>query len=639
MPHVHANETSPPERLDMLGGLRELVSATTTADCVIRIEFQAQRLFGGLGPLLSVTDADTQAYDGFVTAGGRSPLTHGLPLRARGRILGRIAFRHPELLASYDSEELEAFAEHAALALDNARLLEDHGRRARLDPLTGLLNRGEFHELLATAVAKATANPLQPLSLALFDLDCLKSVNDEGGHVAGDRLLRATAAALTAVCRSTDAAFRIGGDEFALILPGASAADAEAIAARAGDAIARLEGSAGASWGVATMPVDAATREDLVAVADASLYERKGRTSAVTSVLRRDVRGRLEVATRLAVRLTDMRDPRAIAEVVVGELHSAFGYYLAVINRLDGDGVLRVLGAAGRLAEKDVNFLAWEQPLGVGVNGRVARTGEAALVNDTRLDPDYLTINANDDPGSQLCVPILVDGQVWGVLNLEQLATHGFDEYDMMLADAVVAQTGAAIHRCELIGEMEQSFSTTLGVLCDALETKDAYTADHAQQVAELAVTVAGRVGLPEHQRRGLRYCGLLHDIGKIGVRSELLTKPARLTDAEYLEIQEHSAVGAALLSRIPLLADVAPLVRAVHERWDGHGYPDGLAGRSIPIESRIVAVCDAWHAMRYDRPYRRALSHADAVLELSRNAGTQFDPDVVRAFISAVDA
>lgn len=618
----------------MLDGLRELVSATTTADCVIRIESQAQRLFGELGPLLSVTRADNS----FAFEVDNAPTAHSLLLTARGRTLGLISFRHPDLLPGYDRGELEAFAEHAALALDNARLLEDHGRRARVDPLTGLLNRGEFHELLATAIAKATADPTQLLSLALFDLDRFKSVNDEGGHVAGDRLLRATAAALTAVCRSTDAAFRIGGDEFALLLSGASAADAEAVAARAADAIARLEGSGGASWGVATMPTGASTREDLVAAADAGLYERKGRTSAVTSVLRRDVHGRLEVASRLAIRLTEMRDPRAIAEVVVGELHSAFGYYLAVINRLDGDGLLRVLGAAGRLAERDVDFLAWEQPLSVGVNGRVARTGEAALVNDTRLDLDYLTINPDEDPGSELCVPIHVDGKVWGVLNLEQLATHGFDEYDLMLAEAVVAQTGAAIHRCELMREMEQSFSTTLGVLCDALETKDAYTAAHAAEVAELAVRVAGRVGLPEHQRRGLRYCALLHDIGKIGVRSELLTKPARLTDAEYLEIQEHSAVGAALLARIPLLADVAPLVRAVHERWDGHGYPDCLAGTTIPIESRIVAVCDAWHAMRYDRPYRRALSYAEAVLELTRNAGTQFDPDVVSAFISSAE-
>ncbi len=638
MPLVHTKDTcveNRPQRV--IDGLRDLISATTSADCIVRIESQAQRLFGDLDPRLTVADADLPDYAQPDDA-DLSIFAHGLMLKARGRIVGRISFRHPELLPYCDRAELDAFAEHAALALDNARLLEDHGRRARLDPLTGLLNRGEFHDLLATAVAKASADPTDVMSLALFDLDRFKSVNDEGGHVAGDRLLRATAAALTAVCSSTDAAFRIGGDEFALILSGASSEDADAIAARAADAIVRLEGSRGASWGVATMPTNATTREELVAVADAGLYTRKGRTSAMTSVLRRDVRGRLEVASRLAVRLTELRDPRSVAAAVVNELHSAFGYYLAVIHRLDDDGKLRVLAGAGRLAGRDANYLAYEQPLSIGVNGRVARTGEAALINDTRLDSDYLTISVEADPGSELCVPIPVNGKVWGILNLEQLATHGFDEYDLMLAEAVVAQTGAAMHRCQLIDDMEQSFSTTLGVLCDALETKDAYTAYHAEEVAALAGAVARHLGLPEPQRRGLRYCALLHDIGKIGVRSELLTKPASLTAAEYREMQEHSVIGDALLSRIPLLADVASLVRAVHERWDGHGYPDGLAGAEIPIESRIVAVCDAWHAMRFDRPYRNAIGYADAVIELSREAGAQFDPDVVRAFISTIE-
>jgi HD-GYP domain-containing protein (c-di-GMP phosphodiesterase class II) len=136
-----------------------------------------------------------------------------------------------------------------------------------------------------------------------------------------------------------------------------------------------------------------------------------------------------------------------------------------------------------------------------------------------------------------------------------------------------------------------------------------------------------------------MRYCALLHDIGKIGIRSEILTKPGKLTAEEYLEIQEHSAIGATLLARIPPLEQVAPLVRAVHERWDGNGYPDRLAGEEIPIASRIVAVCDAWHAMRADRPYRKALTRRDALGELTRGSGSQFDPAVVRAFIKTIEA
>lgn len=352
---------------------------------------------------------------------------------------------------------------------------------------------------------------------------------------------------------------------------------------------------------------------------------------------------RLEVASRLAVRLTELRDPYEIAQTVVRELHSAFGYYLAVIHRLDGDGILRVIGGAGRLAEQDVNFLAWEQPLQAGINGRVARTGVLALVPDTRAEPDYLggsTENGNGhDPGSELTVPIHVDGRVWGVLNLEQEDPHSFDEYDVMLAEAIVAQTGAALHRCALLDEMEQSFSRTLAVLCDALESKDAYTADHAEEVASLALATARTLGVSAPRQRSLRYAALLHDIGKIGVRSELLTKPARLTAEEYREIQAHSEIGATLLERIPMLAEIAPMVRGVHERWDGGGYPDGLAGDAIPIESRIVSVCDAWHAMTSNRPYRGALSPADALSELTRCAGSQFDPDVVGAFVKSIEA
>ena len=555
-------------------------------------------------------------------------------LRARERRLGHLRLANPNDADDRARRLLEAFADHAALALDNARMLEDNERRARRDPLTGLLNRGEFHDMLATAVARTTRHPEEVLSLAVFDLDRFKEVNDVGGHGAGDRLLRAAAAALTAVCRSSDAAFRIGGDEFALLLPQCGAEDSGVIAARAADAIARLEGSAGASWGAATIPDDATTREGLVAVADASMYARKGHRSQATSLLRRDARSRLEVASKLATRLTTLHRPREIAQTVVDELHSAFGYYLAAIHRLDEDRILRAVAGAGRLAEEGFQWLAWEQPVDRGVNGRVARTGVRSLVDDTRLDRDYVGAGPSVDPGSELSLPIQVGGRVWGVLNLEQMATHSFDEYDVMLAEAVVAQTGAALHRCVLVDEMERSFSTTLGVLCDALESKDAYTADHAQQVAELAGTIAVRLALPVTQQRDLRYCALLHDIGKIGVRSELLTKPSRLTPAEYVEVQQHSNIGFTLLARIPLLEQIAPLVRAVHERWDGGGYPDGLAGAAIPVEARIVAVCDAWHAMRYDRPYRKALSRGAALRELADGAGSQFDPEVVTAFV-----
>jgi putative nucleotidyltransferase with HDIG domain len=228
---------------------------------------------------------------------------------------------------------------------------------------------------------------------------------------------------------------------------------------------------------------------------------------------------------------------------------------------------------------------------------------------------------------------------VWGVLNLEQLAVGAFDDDDLLLADTVAAQVGAALHRAALSGELERAFMTTLGALSDALESKDAYTADHAEQVAELADRVGNRLGLGGGDLRALRYAALLHDIGKVGVRTEVLTKPGRLTVGEYEEIKAHTVIGAGILARIPFFAEVHPLVRSAHERWDGGGYPDGLAGDRIPLGARIISACDAFHAMTSDRPYRAALGRAAAVEQLRNHAGTQFDPVVAAALLAEVDA
>ncbi len=457
---------------DLIGSLRELVAATTRSDCLDRIERHLQRLFHELGPKLVL---DRRPADDEVSVqprvSGREPR---FPMRARGRQLGHIAISHPDELDDQTREQLAAFADHAALALDNARMLDDHARRARRDPLTGLLNRGEFQDMLAATVAGTEREPGTTLSLAVFDLDHFKTVNELGGHSAGDRLLRATAATLIAVSRSTDVVFRIGGDEFALLLPDCGADDATTIASRAADAISGLDGSVGASWGVATIPTDARTREALLAVADATMYERKGvkRTNDKhnsTSSSRADTRSRLEVASALASRLTLLDDPLEIAQTIVDELHSAVGYYLVAIHRLDADQKLRIVAAAGHLTQEGLDWLAREQPIAAGLNGRVARTGELMLVDDSRRSGEYLTSSHSLDPGSELSLPIHVQGQVWGVLNLEQFSTHGFDEYDVMLAEAVVAQAGAALHRCLLVHEVESSFSVAIGVICDTL--------------------------------------------------------------------------------------------------------------------------------------------------------------------------
>ena len=191
---------------------------------------------------------------------------------------------------------------------------------------------------------------------------------------------------------------------------------------------------------------------------------------------------------------------------------------------------------------------------------------------------------------------------------------------------------GAALSTCHALG--------TAHLLADVVEADDAYTALHSRHVVGLAIEVADALGLGAAARRRVQLGALLHDVGKLAVPDAILNKPGRLTQTEWAIMKQHTAVGARMLAAAgPELAEIAPIVRSSHERVDGRGYPDGLAGDAIPLEARIVACCDAYSAMTTDRPYRLAMPVADAVRELRAGAGTQFDARVVEALVASVGA
>jgi putative nucleotidyltransferase with HDIG domain len=188
--------------------------------------------------------------------------------------------------------------------------------------------------------------------------------------------------------------------------------------------------------------------------------------------------------------------------------------------------------------------------------------------------------------------------------------------------------------------ELSRAYRGTTLLLADVLEADDEYTGVHSQGVVALSVAVADAMGLDSRERRNVEFGALLHDIGKIAVPKEIINKPGPLTDDEWVVIRAHTIEGQRMLDQVGgLLSEVGQIVRSSHESWDGSGYPDGLAGDGIPLGSTIVSCCDAFNAMTTDRAYRAALPLEEALAELRRNAGTQFDPVVVGKLLDVVGA
>ena len=184
---------------------------------------------------------------------------------------------------------------------------------------------------------------------------------------------------------------------------------------------------------------------------------------------------------------------------------------------------------------------------------------------------------------------------------------------------------------------LEENALEAVETLNATVEAKDPYTAGHSRRVQRIAVAVGEELGFSPKQLEALRFGGMFHDIGKLSVPDSILTKPDRLTPEEYEGIKEHSAEGARIVAKLGRLREAVPIIRHHHERWDGGGYPDGLAGTEIPLAAAVVGLADAWDAMTTERPYHRALDLDEAFSEVREGRGTQFVPEVVDAFFSVV--
>jgi hypothetical protein len=268
---------------------------------------------------------------------------------------------------------------------------------------------------------------------------------------------------------------------------------------------------------------------------------------------------------------------------------------------------------------------------------RCFRVGESLLCRDVSTDQDLLAARSvrRGAMASIISAVLRSPRKSIGVLQLDRGPfQEPFIENDLYLADAIAASVAVGIETAQLVEEQREQFIQTVTTLARAVEMRDQCTGDHTRRVTDYAMLLADEMKLSPMEKYQIQIGTPLHDIGKIGIDDAILRKPGKLTFNEFEFMKTHTVKGAAMLQTICNLGPMIPIVRHHHERWDGSGYPDGLAKDEIAPSARIVAVADAFDAMTSDRPYRHAMPAELAYLELIKQSGRHFDPACVQAFV-----
>jgi len=292
------------------------------------------------------------------------------------------------------------------------------------------------------------------------------------------------------------------------------------------------------------------------------------------------------------------------------------------------------------LGDKEEDIKTIFLNLGEGIAGWVAKHGKPLIVNSPRKDKRFFKgVDERTEFKTRniICVPVKVKEKTIGVLEaINKQKKGGFNKEDLSLFTSLADQAAIALDNSRLYRELEEMFFQTADSLADAIEKRDPYTGGHTQRVTLYSQAIAKYLQLNPLERKWLKIASVLHDIGKIGIEDKILKKPARLNLEEFDLIKNHSDIGAKIIEHIRQLKEIIPGVKYHHEQLDGKGYPEGLKGEEIPLLAKIVAVADTYDAMTTDRPYRKSMEKEMAIEELKRCSGTQFDKEVVEAFIQA---
>ena len=327
------------------------------------------------------------------------------------------------------------------------------------------------------------------------------------------------------------------------------------------------------------------------------------------------------------------------ATLEVHELNYKFLDFSLKMVKADG-GALLLIDSTGKLAITETagehfNPSYWLNQSLVSTSRYVAQQQEPALITTASVPHNDRQLQLPDELGSLISFPLKTVSRVIGVLNLVRLKKNEpLSDLDLEIVNVLASQASIAIENVRLYSNIRDNYLKTIRAFALAVEAKDEYTHGHSENVMKYTVVLAKRLGLPDHELELVKYAGLLHDIGKIGISENILNKASKLTVQEFEEIKKHPELGARIISDVPFLKSLVPMVLHHHEFFNGCGYPLKIAGTAIPFGARILSVADAYEAMTSDRPYRKSLPQEVAFNILTEERGKQFDPQVVDAFL-----
>lgn len=342
----------------------------------------------------------------------------------------------------------------------------------------------------------------------------------------------------------------------------------------------------------------------------------------------------LSTLLEISKAVSEMKELHFVLQLIVEKAKEIMEVDICSLRLLEEDGQTLSIKASIGLSDEFLSKVS-SIKIGQGINGNVFKEGKPIAVSNIITDRRYTASLAAEKEGviSQLSVPVALKEKIIGTLTIYKNVEHVFLDDEINLLSTFASECAVAIENTRLYENLNKSYFETIQTLALTIEARDPYTRGHSDRVTQYAVEIAKVMNMSDLDLAALRYAGKLHDIGKIAVKDDILSKQGPLTSPERESIKLHPDKGAQIVGPLEFMKGITAYIRGHHERFDGGGYPDGIKEEEIPFIARILAVADSYDAMTSDRPYRKGLPVEVAVSELEKNSGTQFDPEIVQAF------